>query len=37
LSHLESWMKKNLKKQDEVVLEMTTNRNYAGWWHSVKR
>ena len=36
LSHLESWMKK-LKKQDEVVLEMTTNRNCAGWWHSVKR
>jgi len=25
LSHLESWMKKNLRKQDEVVLEMTTN------------
>ena len=25
LSHLESWMKKNLTKQDEVVLEMTTN------------
>lgn len=28
LSHLESWMKKNLTKQDEVVLEMTTNT-----WH----
>ena len=26
LSNLESWMKKNLTKQDEVVLEMTTNR-----------
>lgn len=25
LSHLESWMKKTLNKQDEVVLEMTTN------------
>ena len=25
LSNLESWMKKNLTKQDEVVLEMTTN------------
>lgn len=25
LSHLESWMKKILTKQDEVVLEMTTN------------
>ena len=25
LSHLESWMKKNLTRQDEVVLEMTTN------------
>src|SRR3990170_8589377 len=25
LSYLESWMKKNLTKQDEVVLEMTTN------------
>ena len=25
LSHLESWLKKNLTKQDEVVLEMTTN------------
>lgn len=25
LSHLGSWMKKNLSKQDEVVLEMTTN------------
>jgi hypothetical protein len=25
LSHLESWMKKNLSRQDEVVLEMTTN------------
>jgi transposase len=25
LAHLESWMKKNLTKQDEVVLEMTTN------------
>jgi transposase len=25
LSHLETWMKKNLSKQDEVVLEMTTN------------
>lgn len=25
LSHLESWMKKNLTKQDEVALEMTTN------------
>jgi transposase len=25
LSHLESWMKKNLSKQDEVVLEMSTN------------
>jgi len=25
LSHLESWMKKNLTQQDEVVLEMTTN------------
>ena len=25
LRHLESWMKKNLTKQDEVVLEMTTN------------
>jgi transposase len=25
LSHLESWMKKNLTKQDNVVLEMTTN------------
>jgi len=25
LSHLESWMKKTLTKQDEVVLEMTTN------------
>ena len=24
-SYLESWMKKNLTKQDEVVLEMTTN------------
>lgn len=25
LSGLEGWMKKNLTKQDEVVLEMTTN------------
>jgi hypothetical protein len=25
LSNLESWMKKNLTKRDEVVLEMTTN------------
>jgi len=25
LTHLETWMKKNLTKQDEVVLEMTTN------------
>ena len=25
LSHLESWMKKTLTQQDEVVLEMTTN------------
>jgi transposase len=25
LSHLDSWMKKTLTKQDEVVLEMTTN------------
>ena len=25
LSNLESWMKKNLTQQDEVVLEMTTN------------
>jgi hypothetical protein len=25
LSNLESWMKKTLTKQDEVVLEMTTN------------
>ncbi len=25
LSYLEPWMKKNLSKQDEVVLEMTTN------------
>src|SRR6266545_591213 len=25
LSHLESWMKKTLTKQDDVVLEMTTN------------
>ncbi len=25
LAHLESWMKKNLTRQDEVVLEMTTN------------
>jgi transposase len=25
LSHLETWMKKNLSRQDEVVLEMTTN------------
>ena len=25
LTHLESWMKKNLTRQDEVVLEMTTN------------
>jgi transposase len=25
LSHLESWMKKTLTKQDEVALEMTTN------------
>jgi len=25
LSYLESWMKKNLTRQDEVVLEMTTN------------
>jgi transposase len=25
LSHLESWMKKSLSRQDEVVLEMTTN------------
>ncbi len=25
LSHLESWMKNTLTKQDEVVLEMTTN------------
>ena len=25
LSNLESWMKKNLTKQDEMVLEMTTN------------
>ena len=25
LSRLESWMKKHLTKQDEVVLEMTTN------------
>jgi transposase len=25
LSNMESWMKKNLTKQDEVVLEMTTN------------
>lgn len=25
LSHLESWMKKNLTRRDEVVLEMTTN------------
>ncbi len=25
LSNLESWMKKNLTRQDEVVLEMTTN------------
>jgi transposase len=25
LSYLESWMKKNLIRQDEVVLEMTTN------------
>ena len=24
-SYLESWMKKNLSKQDDVVLEMTTN------------
>ena len=24
-SYLETWMKKNLTKQDEVVLEMTTN------------
>lgn len=28
LSHLETWMKKNLSRQDEVVLEMTTNT-----WH----
>src|SRR5687767_8954121 len=28
LSHLESWMKKNLSRQDEIVLEMTTNT-----WH----
>src|ERR687891_1005888 len=25
LSHLESWMKKSLSRQDEVVLEMSTN------------
>ncbi len=25
LAHLEAWMKKNLTRQDEVVLEMTTN------------
>jgi hypothetical protein len=25
LSHLEAWMKKTLTKQDEIVLEMTTN------------
>jgi len=25
LSHLESWMEKTLSRQDEVVLEMTTN------------
>jgi transposase len=25
LTHLETWMKKNLSRQDEVVLEMTTN------------
>jgi hypothetical protein len=25
LSHLESWMKKSLSRQDEIVLEMTTN------------
>jgi len=25
LSHLESWMKKTLRRQDDVVLEMTTN------------
>ena len=25
LSHLESWMKKTLTRQDEIVLEMTTN------------
>ena len=25
LAHLEAWMKKTLRKQDEVVLEMTTN------------
>jgi transposase len=25
LAHFESWMKKNLTRQDEVVLEMTTN------------
>jgi transposase len=25
LSHLETWMKRNLSRQDEVVLEMTTN------------
>jgi transposase len=38
LSHLEAWMKKTLTKQDDVVLEMTTNTwqlydelcNYAG-------
>jgi transposase len=38
LSHLEAWMKKTLTRQDEVVLEMTTNtwqlydelREYAG-------
>lgn len=28
LTHLESWMKKTLTRQDEVVLEMTTNT-----WH----
>jgi hypothetical protein len=25
LSHLESWMKKTLNRQDEIALEMTTN------------
>ena len=25
LAHLEAWMKKTLTRQDEVVLEMTTN------------